>query len=65
MKSAHHQLLLAFPITLWGFLNPIGNTSKLGFDLDSIILPLPKKSVKFLRLVFSFALGYIELEIFQ
>jgi hypothetical protein len=61
MKNAHHQLLHAFPTTLWGFPNPKGNTSKLGFDLDSIIHLLLKKNVKFLRLVFSFALGHVEL----
>jgi len=50
-------------LALWGFLSPQGNASKLGFDLDSVICLEPKKNVKFSRLAFSFALGYIELEI--
>jgi hypothetical protein len=52
-------------LALWGFLSPQGNASKLGFDLDSIICLVPKKSVKLSRLVFSFVFGYIELEISQ
>jgi hypothetical protein len=65
MKSAHHQLPHVFPITLWGFPSLEGNNSKLGLDLDNIILLIPKKSAKLLRLVFSFVFGCIELEIFQ
>jgi hypothetical protein len=60
MRNAHHRLLHAFIIALWGFPNPQGNASKLGFDLDGIICHVPKKSVKLSRLVFSFAPNYNE-----
>jgi hypothetical protein len=65
MRNAHHQFPHAFPITLWVFLNPQGNASKLGLDLDDIIFLIPKKNVKLSRLIFSFAPHYSELEIFQ
>jgi hypothetical protein len=34
MRNDHHFFHHAFPITMWVFLSPLGNTSKLGLDLD-------------------------------
>jgi hypothetical protein len=50
--------LHAFLVALWGFLTLQGKTSKLGFDLDSIICLGPKKNIKLSKLVFSFVPSY-------
>jgi hypothetical protein len=50
---------MAFRVALWVFLNPRGNALELGLDLDGIIFPIPKKSKKLSRLVFSFAPNYM------
>jgi hypothetical protein len=65
MTNVHHRLPHGFPIALWGFPNLEGNTSKLGFDVDSIIFSKSKKNIKLSKLAFSFGLGHIELGIFR
>jgi hypothetical protein len=64
MKNDHHLFPHAFPVALWAILNPQGNASELDLNLDDIILPIPKKKVKFSRLAFSFVPNYSELEFF-
>jgi hypothetical protein len=39
--------------------------SKLGLDLDGIIFPRPKKSLKLSMFAFAFVFGCSELEIFR
>jgi hypothetical protein len=64
MRNVHHRFFRAFLVTLWGFPSLEGNTSKLGLDLDDIIFPKSKKSIKLSKLTFSFAHGRTKPKIF-
>lgn len=62
MKNDHHWLLHAFLVIPWVFWNPQGNKSEFGLVLDDIIVFIPKKNIKFSRLVFPFPFDYIVLK---